>query len=94
MSAAEDQARKARDIIARGIHRALGLHPRLATEAAAVAYEELREEYASDKLYFPNRDPFRQEKILADFTGDNHAEVCRKHRISQRTLERYLQVPG
>lgn len=90
MSTPDDQATAIRTLIAQGIQKALGLHEPIAFGAAEIVYEEMRQHYASEKVYFPGRDPFRRQKVLADFNGRNHADVCRRHRISQRTLERYL----
>ncbi len=36
----------------------------------------------------------RREAIRADFTGRNHDEVMRKHKISRRTLYRCIESNG
>ena len=44
--------------------------------------------FQGSKIYFPSRPS--DSEVLASFTGNNHLEVCRRWKISGRTLYRIL----
>ena len=68
-----------------------GLDPRASEDVARNVEERLRTTCGGDEHYIPapDRESLR-ERVLTDFTGQNHAEVCRRHGISRATLYRYL----
>lgn len=56
--------------------------------AAVVAY--LVEEYPSQDLYIPSTVTYPVEEIREDFKRMSIRAVCRKHRISRKTVYRLL----
>jgi Mor family transcriptional regulator len=59
----------------------------IATPIAEAVLDALRDEFAGRALYIPARSKAaRNAAVLAEFNGRNHAEVCKKHDISRRTL--------
>ena len=70
-----------------------GLDPERANRAAARVVERFCHVYAGNRIYVPiNKQASKRREVLEDFNGSNHDEVCRKHRITRRTLYRYLNV--
>lgn len=91
MSTQRDESRDLHTVLVRAIRRACGLTERYAVPIATQLQRDLREHYG-EKLYLSSRTAAdRRDEILADFDGENHADVCRQHRISRRTLYRLLQ---
>jgi Mor family transcriptional regulator len=70
-----------------------GLDPDKADRAAARVVERFCHVYAGNRVYVPiNKQASKRREVLEDFDGTNHDEVCRKHRITRRTLYRYLNA--
>ncbi|MFU8837886.1 MAG: Mor transcription activator family protein [Thiohalomonadaceae bacterium] len=67
-----------------------GLRANMAEDCANAVLEDLLRSQGGDSYYLPKLKPCRLA-ALADFTGDNYAEVCTQHGITRRTLRRWLQ---
>lgn len=85
---------RAVDIIFREVTLAalsLGHTRQQAQDIAASADHRIRVQLGSQEPYIHAPDKAkRNAAIFADFTGRNHKEVCRKWKISRRTLCRII----
>lgn len=51
----------------------------------------IRQRFMGGQIYVAKPKPYDAQKVAADFRGNNHDEVCRRHGISRRTLYRVLE---
>ena len=85
-----DAALNFRNTLVRIIRRALGLPETIALPMADELARGMSEEMGG--LYVTKREirSSRDDAVRRDFTGRNHLDVMRKHRISKRTLYRII----
>jgi len=65
----------------------------LTSESSIDAVKNIRALLGGSRIYIPapeNAD--RNEKIMRDFRGNNHKEVCETHDISMTTLWRIIRL--
>lgn len=69
--------------------------PDQAEEIAVIIYEKISSEWGGSMLYIPkstnNLLCRRNEKILSEFDGANHAELARKYHVSVQWLYALLR---
>lgn len=75
---------------------ATGLDQSSAIAASVAAVENLRLVVGGDNVYFPKRTTLREKRardhaIRAEFNGRNLHDICRKYRVSRRTVYRACQ---
>lgn len=87
----DEMADQLRSMIAETIKEiTAALPPALALQAADGVLETLRQELGGTQLYINATDRIDREAVKADFMGNNHQNVCRKHNISKATLYRII----
>lgn len=71
-----------------------GIKPPISADLAESITTVIRKCMSQNTVYFSkmtnDERKERREKIKRDFTGTNYDEVCRKYKISKRTLYRAL----
>jgi Mor family transcriptional regulator len=68
----------------------VGINGRAARDLARAVCERIILRAGGKQCYIPLEDRSRlRAEALADFTGDNHDEVCSRYRISRKTLLRW-----
>ena len=80
--------------ILRLVNRVTGLPPALAQPIAKALEEELRREFSGERyLAYMTRAErtLRKMRIVAEYDGNNSAQLCRKYHIGRRTLQLYLK---
>lgn len=78
------------DQVAAKLAPRLGNNMDNARELAELVIDEIRALLGPGEVYIRQPRLYDPEKVLADFTGDNAAEVIAEHRISRATLYRLL----
>lgn len=77
------------EVIQAGLRRGVSL--KAMTDIANSVDERIRRDFGGSKPYVSATDKAkRNSTIMNDFNGRNHHEVCRKHKISRRTLNRIV----
>lgn len=65
----------------------IGMNEHFASQIAEALMRGLRKKFGGGQVYIPVQDrPARDAAIRSEFNGRNHAEVCRRHRISRTRL--------
>lgn len=80
----------ARTEIARVLHDQ-GIPEPAAVPLAARIVEAIQHRTGGCGVYLPRPKRYDPAAVVRDFTGDNHAEVCRRHGIHRATLYRVLK---
>ncbi|MCK5769484.1 Mor transcription activator family protein [Algiphilus sp.] len=90
MSIDQDTEVNVKSRMTRVIREHTGLAERIAVEMAGEAWNALVTQLGGERVYFCPSKAERDAAVIRDFNGRNHAEVCREHDISRRTLYRIL----
>lgn len=78
--------------IATSLKDGIGLHDHIAGKLAADVMKKLQGHWGGREIYIPVADSEeRNAAVRAEFNSRNHADICRKHKISLRTLYRILE---
>lgn len=76
--------------------RQAGIEPAHAAATSEAAAEYVREHFGGQPLYWAKGESMRQrrarERMWAEFTGNNHAELARKHGICLQQVYRRLKI--
>jgi len=81
----------------RDVHEALqssiGFKDDIAESLATAVVGKIQQRWGGQKIYISvNNDSVeRNQAIKQEFTGDNHAEICRRYNISLSTLYRIIK---
>lgn len=67
-----------------------GTSPQRAQETAQAVVQRLARRYRGERVYIREA-RYDADAVLRDFQGANHAEVCQRHGLSRRTLERLVK---
>ncbi|RDH80826.1 MAG: hypothetical protein DIZ77_15120 [endosymbiont of Seepiophila jonesi] len=77
------------EIYQEGMRR--GLDPKNALDTASVVEARIRQTFGGHEMYIhAMKKGARNQLIFADFSGNNHDQVCLKWGISRRTLQRIV----
>lgn len=89
MSVSQHIADVIRQDIVDAMKRSIGYNQDIAETLAADVLLKLQDKWGGSRVYIPAKTAKnRNELIKADFTGNNHADVCKKYDISLSTLYR------
>jgi len=75
----------------------IGFKEEIAKPLALNIFKEFQAKWGGQRIYISVDDQVsqqisqRNQLIKKEFTGDNHAEICRRHNISLRTLYRVIR---
>lgn len=71
-----------------------GVNPELSPSIALGVINDVARKFGGTVVYIKNRSKERTDekhrKILADFDGSNHREICQKYKISSLWLKKLL----
>jgi Mor family transcriptional regulator len=72
-----------------------GVNPELSPSISLSVINDVARKFGGSVVYIKNRSKERTEekhrRILADFNGSNHNEICQKYRISSLWLKKLLK---
>jgi Mor family transcriptional regulator len=79
------------DIVS-ALKNVIGFKDEIAAQLASNIFKEFQEKWGGQRIYIAvdSRISARNQTIKQEFNGTNHAEVCKQHNISLRTLYRII----
>ena len=80
-----------RDILKRIIERLREMEPSLSEDLALQIEQQIRHEYAGERIYIQKRDPDRREKLIKRFNGHNISAVAGEFGVTRMTVYRSLR---
>lgn len=80
-----------RDILKRILERLREMEPSFTEEVAFQIEQQIRREYAGERIYIPKRDPERRDKLLKRFNGHNLDAVAGEIGVHRVTAYRLLR---
>lgn len=80
-----------RDILKRIIERLREMEPSFSEDVAVQIEQQIRQEYAGERVYIPKHDPDRREKLLKRFNGHNVNDVAGQFGVHKVTVYRFLR---
>lgn len=80
-----------RDILKRIIERLREMEPLFTEDVALQIEQQIRQEYAGERIYIQKRDPDRREKLLKRFNGHNINDMAGQFGIHRVTVYRSLR---
>lgn len=80
-----------RDILKRIIERLREIEPSFSEDVAVQIEQQIRQEYAGERVYIPKHDPDRRAKVLKRFNGNNVDDVARQFGVHRVTVYRFLR---